>query len=409
MRGHREAPRVTQRLREAFNILGLPEISFRQNSMLAKNICMQRSTGGILLKSSLQMAPAQAISGQRSIATYPNHRRPTFWSSMSQRSMSTGPATCLKITIGNRTISEMVSRHLEVGEIDKLVARAADISSDAVHSLRYFSYKPCQATSLNRDTIVKSLNSGMHTSIIVASSDIRYCEYDGEVDQIPLSKSYFFADLHNQCRELFGLKEIPRRHTALFQRLPNGAYSFVDLTQPIPSIEKDSSSGFLWQLPIMLRRTDLLKVRVGASEKTISVAGCKTYRGVAESLLEYFPLASSVDQIRLSYSDGLAIDLDTDLPAYSPDEGVRVLEVKMRERRILFCVEMASGERLIDERVIRSNSHILNICDGFLEADDDGDPIEDGRTLRDRRIVDYLLLKDGGNYVPFLWLTPRHF
>ena len=310
----------------------------------------------------------------------------------SRRSISTLLPGNLKVSIGCKTKTITVAAPSSQG-VDQAVAESFHLSADEARSLQYFSYKKYSATPIDRDAISSLLISEQPVAVLAGSADVRYCQGDSLTMKIRQNKSFdTYRDLLNHCREFFGLNGVDWRHIGLFQLNADGGYVSRGFHEKLPMIDEDSASGFLWELPIFVMRTDMRTVNVGEELITISVAGCKTYRDVSKLLLPSFPQSKSASQIQLSYSDGAPIDLYQALPPFSSADDVRVLHAKMIARTVSVFEEGCSGLKQDATHIFRSDAELRGFSEGLVRLDEDNEPVGE-------IIIEYHLLEENARYV----------
>ena len=205
------------------------------------------------------------------------------------------------------------------------VAQELSLSSTEAKHVRLFTSNAFDAKPVNQVTLDAHYSAGGSVGFDVRFSNIRYVQYGNEIVEVPDNDKKTYLHLRNHCMTLFGLTGAPREHIALFLPTPEKVHS-IDLNMRLPDIDADSAAGFSLKNPILLKRTDQLKVHIGGAHHIISIAGCKTYEAVAEVIRKVlFPEVASTLSLQLYKPQNVPVDLNLEVKPFSPDYKERVI------------------------------------------------------------------------------------
>ena len=236
-------------------------------------------------------------------------------------SMILQPSTrSLKLTLGlhSRFITlPLVSERLD---ITKAIQKTFKLPVEDSAAVRLYSSDDYDAAIVSDDELT------VLTQVFARSSKIRYVDFCGEVFEVVCSsvlRTYF--DFRTHLRRKLDITDVPSNHFALFRMTPDGAVH-QELSKALPDIDEDSAAGFSYKYPILLRRTDLIKVKLGSSTLTVSTADCATYKDVAKAIQKAaLPVVIPPSTLALWYPGSKLITLDSAIPAYSLGDEKKVL------------------------------------------------------------------------------------
>ena len=138
------------------------------------------------------------------------------------------------------------------------------------------------------------------------------------------------------------------------------------------------------------RGNDQIQVKIGESIHNFSIAGCSSYRDVANIIRKvHFPAASCAEQIVFLNQWRIFIDLGKTLPTDSPS--ARVLHASMIVKKVNVIGYDSQKNYTLD--TVTSDGDILLKYRGLTEIHD-GEPVGPPIFLLH-------LLKDGASYMPF--------
>lgn len=145
---------------------------------------------------------------------------------------------------------------------------------------------------------------------------VRYVEYFGEIRKI-VSKTEdeieSVLELLDRYKRVFDMSDFPEQHIALFMKTP-GLHERLGLNSRLPRIDEDSAAGFSGRYPILVKRTDLVKVTTDGVMRLLSIAGCQYYACVADVIHKrFFQKATCPEQIEFYNPDGKRFQLDEKL------------------------------------------------------------------------------------------------
>jgi hypothetical protein len=185
------------------------------------------------------------------------------------------------------------------------------------------------------------------------------------------------------------LQDVPLHYMQLFRKTSEG-YVKIDPNYSVSRINRVSHCGFSVNNPFILKRSDLITVRISECVSTLSIGASKTYWQVAELIRKQFiPQATSADQIVLLYDDSNPLDLSEELPPYKIGDESKVLHASMPAKTVYVLNEFDEEGK---HRRITCDADIEKLSYGLYEISPGGEAVDDDI------IEQYHLLKEGATY-----------
>ena len=239
----------------------------------------------------------------------------------SSRSMSThSSSVSLTAILGSASKTITIPVGAEQIAVVEAVQKSFNLPVEESATIRLFSSDDYDARLLTDDDLHGS------AKVFVRSDRHIFVEFSGEVHRVAYRPGWIsFFELRNHCVGLFNLTQVPSNCLALFKKTTSGVVN-LKFSDCLPGIDEDSAAGFSHKYPILLRRTDLIKVKLGASTLTVSTADCATYEDVANAIQKAaLPVVIPPSSLALRYTGSKLIKLDSAIPAYAVNDEKKVL------------------------------------------------------------------------------------